>query len=746
MSHYGSTEHATIIIGSTCSRTWECVSTASMFPNAACCRGTPTCKWNTFSVLPPSQGRSHRLQAAAWRTAGLQRVPYEIISYILQDLTLDDVFSLAQTSRHFLYLIREESLCKMLLKIKAPHSLEAREAQQSGRYASALRRLVKRRRAIATASPYVVGILGFADSYVFCNGTLCYMVEDRPRRWLRILDLRKATNQELVVDVPQMIAEAFPAGTKICQKYTFKILHHASGITSCLFSFSNPDTENWLLIFNAQKQLVLGNFQLESSIRIFVRNDEHHLIFGTHSEYDTDGFRKWVLRYFDIRARTLSESKMYLTDVVGYEIGATVCFEIIDNYFYGCSNQTTFEIEEIDWTSYYYCFRFPLCNFGTERAQVMRRRDSWRRQHAEGPIDDRWSFLQLEQDELGDIKIIECRKEWLCGRSESVRTYYTKHVTFRDTNQAVSALPDEDSDDADPLPNDPLTSLLSDDDKPNYMEPPLRPTSDVHQGDDGSEMLSKGRTHLSTYFSSCDTYLDLVDDSTTCDPHVPRLRIRTGSRVLRSLPDGRVPKVDPHHHPAGTGEGNCRESQRRFISRWPPERPVKPNLDLDTLGKIMSPPGLNEKISAANDERSLVYATGSSSGGVKALIYLSFDPATRLAEAARAGTLDGERQNKCPQWESNCTCPAHSKGKGQVAAFPPTHLAYEKRYRGDQVHAPASALASIPPSPDQDLIFDEVTLSTFRNSWVTVQPAFHRNPNLGGWKYTFGYRGMAADK
>ncbi|KAK7937531.1 uncharacterized protein PG986_014399 [Apiospora aurea] len=225
-------------------------------------------------------------------------------------------------------------------------------------------------------------MVGLADSYLYLGGKLCYVFEDKVQRWLRILDLHNPSGRETVVDIPKLTAEAVPHSEN-CLKYTFHVIHSAERITSCLFSFALLDPEDWLLILNTETQELIRVILLESTARLFVRNSKSYLYYGTHSEYGPDGFRKWVLRFFDLTQRHLSGSKIHLSNVVGYEIDSTVCFEIIDGYLHGLSYQTAFEVEEIDWTSCYYCFRFRLDEPDPEKTQIMTKRDSWRRQHDE---------------------------------------------------------------------------------------------------------------------------------------------------------------------------------------------------------------------------------------------------------------------------------------------------------------------------------------------------------------------------
>lgn len=49
--------------------------------------------------------------------AEIRRLPYEILSHIVQDLSLETIFDLSQSCRYFQYLVREVNLCKMLVKV-----------------------------------------------------------------------------------------------------------------------------------------------------------------------------------------------------------------------------------------------------------------------------------------------------------------------------------------------------------------------------------------------------------------------------------------------------------------------------------------------------------------------------------------------------------------------------------------------------------------------------------------------------
>ncbi|KAH8746543.1 hypothetical protein F5883DRAFT_373993, partial [Diaporthe sp. PMI_573] len=83
--------------------------------------------------------------------------------------------------------------------------------------------------------------------------------------------------------------------------------------------------------------------------------------------------------------------------------------------------------------SHYHCFRFPVAAPKPKTTERSVKDKMWRRQHAEGPIDDRWSFIRLLRDEREptQLQVLESRKEWLAG-SPGRRNYYTTRLVFPD--------------------------------------------------------------------------------------------------------------------------------------------------------------------------------------------------------------------------------------------------------------------------------------------------------------------------
>ncbi|KAJ8131713.1 hypothetical protein O1611_g1907 [Lasiodiplodia mahajangana] len=437
-----------------------------------------------------------------------------------------------------------------------------------------------------------------------------------------------------------MLIRAAVPQAAACRKYKFKVLYQAAGIVSCLFSFATPNTENWLLIIKPQTHQILSKSRLDSIAKIFVRNNDKFLYYGTHSWEGADGLRKWALKGFNLDTLSwLAHPRMYLANVAGSDMGSTVCFEIFGDYFYGLSNQSLFEADDPDWASHYYCFRFPLNEPRLDKFQIMKKEDSWRRNHSEGPIDDRWGFLSLEIDETsGSMVILECRKEWLRDERGSRRTYYTTDVVFREgatEDQGIVR----------------AGTRRRVGDYPQWNpQVPCRRLDYVHAGDDSSvdSLLVRSKTYFCAYIRSCQTFIDLIDETSTETPGPKQLRLRTGHRRLSGIPPLGPEKL-ASDTPSALSEPvkplPLEPNQGNKIFIWPPKGgSQETESTLDRVRKLLNVNDDQTCMTANGDERSLIYSTGDGSkGGVKALVLVSFDPAVYFEDMTYGGNILGQQ-------------------------------------------------------------------------------------------------------
>nr|KAK5444689.1 hypothetical protein LTR18_004393 [Exophiala xenobiotica] len=230
---------------------------------------------------------------------------------------------------------------------------------------------------------------------------------------------------------------------------------------------------------------------LLSTTKLFVRHNAKYLVLGTHTATGDDGHHEWLLQRFDlVTSKPLTREPLQLRKFYGAEIGSTVCFTIHEGMFYALTNQTSFESEEVDWTSYYHFISFPIDELNPD----IKIRMIWRRQHLEGPINDAWADVGFQVDcRSGELLVVECRKEWVDGGSRSIRTYYS---------QPFERAEYVDIDDGTRMrapPDDPLSRTLDEKSRSSYERAHVRIARYVHsefqRGADGDGENGNGNGH-----------------------------------------------------------------------------------------------------------------------------------------------------------------------------------------------------------------------------------------------------------
>ena len=371
--------------------------------------------------------------------------------------------------------------------------------------------------------------------------------------------------------------------------------------------------------------------RLASKTKLFVRHNKDYLYYGTHSAVREDGHHEWLVQGCNLSTgRPISLKPFRLEEFVGSEIGSTACFEIDDGHFYALSNQTSFDTEEVDWTSCYHYIRFKL----DETTPDLKLHKIWRRQHHEGPINDSWTELSLHSDEqTNQLNIVEVRKEWLGGGSLCTRTAYTTPFIESQDEDLILDRPNFPS-------SDQLSRTLDEHSKPSWLEkPPIRIPKFCHhehtsQSEHKDEFI-RARTKHRNYNSSAQSFVDLVADEVRIPNSVRSkdlLRLRIGSRMPASplIPDDsssdprdlRIrPKIESYN-----GE-LIDDSEETFtytaICLWPQTDAPSELFDL------LCPGGRVGAVHAVSDERSIIYMAGSPNpryGGQRAIVMVSFDP------------------------------------------------------------------------------------------------------------------------
>jgi hypothetical protein len=487
-------------------------------------------------------------------------------------------------------------------------------------YKQALHAICDRRNALSKALPFSARILGQGNSFLYRQGVICVLAGDI----VRVADVR-STLDTVRLELTAIIQPVLESTFASFGNFKVSLLYYSDGVLAIYIeSESRPNLGYIFAISTAEiwtgSRVIMAR-QVTASSKLFVRHTARYLYYGTHTGIGDDGHHKWEISGISLDERfplPTSERPLLFEDFHGTDIGSTVAFEIYNDHFYAVSNQGTFEVEEVDWTSFYHCIRFPVDN--PVSAAMLKDERVYRRQHAQGPIHDSWTDLSLQLSErTNEVMILESRREWAQASSRQSRTFYTSkfHVNLKQSSRASS--PSEDVPENVLLPEDDLfVDVLDSSNKPNWMPTPAQhgwsrhPEFTVQDPSPRSFILAK--TKFRAYNYSCSAFLDLVEDERCCNsPTAPAsscLRLRVGSRHETSL---NMPPLNINVK----GKGRASNALPVFadhvqyrnspIRMWPPPASTCPCSA--RLHDILNPldASLSRTVTGVLDERTLVY-------------------------------------------------------------------------------------------------------------------------------------------
>lgn len=518
-------------------------------------------------------------------------------------------------------------------------------------YSKSLGRVHLRQEAFAQARPLSVLALGYSPNFFYRQGVLCYVCRDT----IRILRVHQASQNEKVIRTDALRRRPFG-------RQLLNIVHYQDGILT-LRIFGGYASPMLCVDINGKNQTAeerkagfSHRLEFESSnVRCFVRNSSKYLVRGEYVWKPALDHSEWVLVSVNLLNGRRSD-ELQLHGFFGTDIGQTVCFEVFHGYLYAVSSQSTREVEEIDWSSFYVCYRIPIAYLTAEKLQ---RKSIWRRQHREGPINDAYLSISLQEDQqTGAITIVEARQEFLNGGSEQTRSFYFSCLDF--TKEQAT---DEIS-----LPtNDILVSTLDKTNRPQYEPAKPRTAHNVHTDSKAHESghlrkeCSPSKNKYRTYLFNASTSLDLIYDDRVLYNHNPQLRLRIGSRTPASPIDpstGRLyaPLLDAN----GASIPNSIDRYQSTPTKlWPPVHAPPQLLELlNNNPDFGSGTGAGtSKLTAMSDGSTLVFTAGSQDGTHgQPLILVNFDPAIRFRGLRKldmregsAGVVDGKEEEKEPR-------------------------------------------------------------------------------------------------
>ncbi|KAF2740150.1 hypothetical protein EJ04DRAFT_425495 [Polyplosphaeria fusca] len=627
-------------------------------------------------------------------TVTLDRLPFDVLFNIASYINLEDTLNLSHSCQQLKLLLGEGTLCRKLIEAGSiqplahhPYSKEARQAQnQEITYTRAVQSIYERRHAFSNAFPFSARIIGQGTTFVYRQGVLCLLLGNI----VRISDLHASTDY-VDIDLHSLIhLTSSESSAEAAEGVKVSLLYYYDGVLSVHYEKKRRPNDSRILALRttphiSDEERLVREISLEASSKLFVRHTERYLYCGTYTAMGDHGHHEWEIRGFSLDPQypLPCVRPVQLEEFFGTDIGSTVTFDIHEGFFYAISNQTSFDVEELDWTSFYHCVRFPLDNPVYDAVQVDTR--VYRRQHAEGPIHDSWTDLTLQVDESTNKSlIVESRREWQNGSSRQLRTFYISNLeafipSETDSSSDIDLTTAESSSAPPPLPpNNMYTHLVDNTNNPHYA--PLQPRCryNFHEefgpGCRTTRSFAFTKTKFRAYNYSCSSFLDLVEDDRCCNDLMGGrcLRIRVGARRVAprdwTPPDNITSSKDKSANPFIV-EDDPVFYRHSNIKIWPP--PASNCPCSKRLHKILNPPlssgsEHNRSITGVVDERSLVYLvkplisyTSDDSDPIGTLVVVHFnqeDPSTPTSGSSNGRATCHDDSNPSHwRWESG-TC------------------------------------------------------------------------------------------
>lgn len=519
----------------------------------------------------------------------------------------------------------------------------------------ALNRVHLVQEALALGRPFSILTLGYGTSAFYQQGVLCYLCGN----YVRVLNVHGGENSERVIDARGLA----PRVGRLPIKFT-KVVHYHDDFLSIEYA---TDVGRRLVCFDISSDLQLynpdhnGNRQpylgtvIVLRTKYFVRGFYANVILGESFTRHPHGHHEWSITCTNILDNTTSPT-LRLTNLFGTDMGKNVCFEVFDGIFYAVSSMGTNDDEEIDWSSFYLCYRVPATNVEIGRLE---HRKIWRRQHREGPLNDSFTNLSLQKDtKTGAIMIVEARQEYLSnGQSEQTRTWYFTRLSFDDEKEDSSTNSVGNTAIAGPSsipslaglppsgllpPNDPLVNALDAKSKPQYERARPRTFNDYHVDPKHDEHGAPRRrrrpsqVRYRTYDLATSTSLDLLYDEECLINGKPQLRLQHGSRVPASPLSGATGRLhNPMYDNNNLVPNSIDRYQARPVKMWPPlDAPAELFEFLNPM--TMGSPHKGGNVSASTDGSSLIYMSGHQHTTIgQAIVLVNFDPAIKFGRLPR---------------------------------------------------------------------------------------------------------------
>lgn len=472
------------------------------------------------------------------------------------------------------------------------------------------------------AQPFHVALLAVGKSFAYTNGVLCYAVDGG---LIRILDIKGSANHEVVIDVLRMLREN---NTDLPRFNSYKLapFHYGHGILACRLVIKY--TKYLIIIRPHTGELIHVEEQCLTGQASVVTSDEFLVLYYPLCRSPEDC---WGPRLLNLETREWVQPRL-MCENARARCPKGVTGAIHDGHFYTVCGldslfRMRFDIYGTVRSFTVHAAQVPLAAQADYEPRWVKVCPTSELSYQGRISDDRWHFLRIEKDErTGEIMAVHIRRSYPdVGRDTTARVCFKRVLPLSppSTESDIafgfsSSDPEYESErhmDATSLGTE-LGSGTSNvantarDENHNRDIGLIRGLPSgmtLHHGDNSSTEPHYGvsQCFVRSYFSTCNSFVDLVNDTLRCNGQEQSLRLR----VMTELPGG----------------GN----QTVF---WPPKHdPPNEDLRLEELRRTLNPPGFDGELNWCVDSGSFVYGMRAGPRShEKAIVYVGFDPTVKL--------------------------------------------------------------------------------------------------------------------
>jgi hypothetical protein len=515
------------------------------------------------------------------------------------------------------------------------HSKEGQQAAGTGTdYHRAISHYYDINEAVATASPYLISVLAYGTDFLYQQGILCYCIDEE----LRLLDVHQAGQAERVINFHRVLWRLVPSLKGFDPTQSVKLVHYCDDVLvfRVLGNTGIEGSKDILFAIDvayrygiSRRKRLLLRAEVPTAVPIFVRCDRSCIWYGYSTVNISNEGGPWQIHAIDLLSDQTIDFP--LDRRLNGDPGQTVCFEVYNQALYVIST-----VEKSDdtpsKTSFYHWFCYIKGQHQFHCGQL------WRRENNEGPIDDSRTSLSMCLDEVtGRPVIVECRREWPGGKSESRRTCYIGPLpTSEEALKRETYIPWSHLDPAE-------TSTETFSEYPSQRSCRSYHTEFNRTCDQESRReFTIARTKFHTYHLSASTFLDLVNDPITENQSQSRdfLRVRAVSRIRECPIEGQNGTGLLFKTQTGVDGRPIQGSEERFTSQgvrlWPSKDSRSRGITLPC------PDTLTGAVRAVSDERSMIYSISSPDlqPGHQYMVLISFDPKIHFINALTRRTSE----------------------------------------------------------------------------------------------------------